>query len=136
VITKADADIAESQPTFSRPRGRPPRDHQRDANLGKYVPMNAVVTTPSTQRAWILVAMQSELVSDHRTPTSYEEAVNGPDAEHWKAAIQGEPTSLKNCAVWKIIVLSAIAPGSKAIPTKWVFKIKGDGHGKIARFKA
>ena len=29
-----------------------------------------------------------------------------------------------------------MAPGAKAIPTKWVFKIKSDGHGVVARYKA
>ena len=138
VITKADAEIADAQPQqfHTRPRGRPPLNHQWDAHKGKYVPTNIVLQAPSAQRAFILAAMQSDLVSDHRTPKTFEEAVNGPDAEHWKAAIQDEIASLHKCAVWKVIVLKAIAPGSKAIPTKWVFKLKSDGHGRIARYKA
>lgn len=136
VMTKADEEISASQPPFTRPRGRPPSNHYWDEQKGEYVPTNPVLTTPTTQRAWILAAIKSDLVADHRTPTTYEEAVNGPDAEYWKAAIQDEIASLRKCAVWKVIVASAIAPGAKAIPTKWVFKIKGDGNGHIARFKA
>ena len=67
---------------------------------------------------------------------AYEQAVTGPDAEHWKKAIQEELLSLKKYAVWKAVVLSAVAPGARAIPTKWVFKIKTDGNGRVAPFKA
>ena len=136
VIAKADEDISAAQPPYSRPRGRPPRDHEWDEQKGEYVPIHPVRVIPTIQKAWVLAALKSDLVADHRTPTSYEEAMSGPDAEHWQAAIQDEIASLKSCAVWKVIVASAIAPGAKAIPTKWVFKIKGDGHGHIARFKA
>ena len=52
-----------------------------------------------TKHAWIFADMQPDLVSDHDTPKTYEEAVSGPDAEQWKKAIHEELTSLKNCAV-------------------------------------
>lgn len=76
------------------------------------------------------------LVTNHQTPVTYDDAMASPDAVHWKRAIEEELVSLKNCAVWKTVVLSAMSPGSKAIPTKWVFKIKSDGHGNVARYKA
>ena len=78
----------------------------------------------------------AELVTSHVTPKSMYEAISGSDAVHWKQAIQEELTSLKNCAVWKVVLLSTLSPSAKAIPTKWVFKIKTDGHGKIERYKA
>lgn len=33
-------------------------------------------------------------------------------------------------------MLSAVARGGRPIPTKWVFKIKGDGQGHISKYKA
>ena len=67
----------------------------------------------------------------------YVEAATGPDAEHWKKAIEEELSSVHNkCVVWKTVVLSAISSKARVIPTKWVFKIKTDGHGRIARYKA
>ena len=134
IIQKADEDIA--GPPFSRPRGRPPSNHNWDAQTGKYVPINVVSHVPACNTAWILAAMQSDLVADHVTPKTYDEAVSGPDAELWKKAIQDELASLKHCAVWKLVVLSALSRKAKAIPTKWVFKIKSDGHGNVVRFKA
>ena len=127
VVSKADDDIAKAQPV-SRPPGRPPKNHNCDSVKGEYVPIN-VVKSPSMNRAWILTALNSDLVSEHKTPTKYEEAISGPDSEHWIKAIQSELQSLHSCAVWKLVVLSAVSQKSKPIPTKWVFKIKGDGAG-------
>lgn len=73
IVTKADAAIAEAQPV-QRPRGRPPKNHTWDAIKGEYIPIN-IVKTPSMNRAWILAALNSDLVSAHKTPTSYEEAI-------------------------------------------------------------
>ena len=135
IVTKADEDIAEDNPPSTpRPRGRPPKNHTWDAAKGKYIPVN-VITAPSVNRAWILSALNSDLVSQHKTPTTYEEAISGPDI-HWIKAIQSELQSLRSCAVWKLVVLSAVSRKSKPIPTKWVFKIKGDGAGNVARYKA
>ena len=137
VVSKADKDInSANTPPFPRPRGRPPSNHSWDPTKGEYVPTNPILSSASSNKAWIFAAMQSDLVSEHETPKTYEEAISGPDAEHWKRAIQEELASLKHCAVWKIIILSAMAPGAKPIPTKWVFKIKSDGHGNIVRYKA
>ena len=68
VVSKADKDIAKAQPV-SRPPGRPPKNHNWDSDKGEYVPVN-VVKTPSMNHAWILAALNSDLVSAHKTPTS------------------------------------------------------------------
>ena len=120
VVTKADEDIQSAQPA-SRPPGRPPKNHNWDPRKGQYVPIN-IVKTPSLNRAWVLTAVNSDLVSDHKTPTTYEEAISGPDSAHWIKAIQSELQSLRSCAVWKLVVLSAVSRKAKPIPTKWVFK--------------
>ena len=127
---------ADDGPPFTRPRGRPPANHSWDANKGEYVPINTCITAPAANSAWILAAMDSDLVARHVTPKTYNEAVTGPDAEHWLKAIQEELASLKKCAVWKAVVLPTISTTARAIPTKWVFKIKTDGHGHVARYKA
>lgn len=41
VLRKADSDIQQAnQPPFSRPRGRPPNNHEWDEQKGEYVPIN------------------------------------------------------------------------------------------------
>ena len=133
VVRKADSDIQDAnQPPFSRPRGRPPNNHKWDPQIGEYVPINLVTAAPTADKAWVFAVMQSDLVEDHTTPKSYEEAIR---YAHWRKAIEEELTSLKDCAVWKAVVLSTLSHKAKAIPTKWVFKVKSDGHGKVARFK-
>ena len=129
-------DASTKGPPYTRPRGRPPTNHNWDSSKGKYVPINNLVTAPAANSAWILAAMHSDLVARHSTPKTYNEAVNGPDAEHWIKAVQEELASLRKCAVWKQVVLSAVSAEAKPIPTKWVFKIKTDGHGHVARYKA
>ena len=131
-ITNTDTDTTPQTP---RPRGRPPKNHTWDSTQGKYVPVN-VVTSPSVNRAWILAALNSDLVTQHQTPVTYQQAISGPDSAHWIKAIQSELQSLKSCSVWKLVVLTAVPKNSKPIPTKWVFKIKGDGAGNVARYKA
>lgn len=95
-----------------------------------------VTTTPSINKAWVFAALASDLVSDHPTPQTYEEVVNGPDKEHWIKAIQSELESLATCAVWKLVLLSTVTRGGRPIPTKWVFKVKGDGNDQISKYKA
>ena len=81
VVRKTDKNIQEANatgPPFSRPRGRPPANHKWDATKGEYVPIHTLVVAPAANTAWILDAMNSDLVANHATPKSYPEAVNVP----------------------------------------------------------
>jgi transposase InsO family protein len=66
-------------------------------------------------------------------PTSFEEAMASPQADFWFEACTNEIASLHSNHTWDLVPLPS---GSKAIPVKWVFKIKRDAHGNIERFKA
>lgn len=104
VLRKADSDIKKAnQPPFSRPRGRPPSNHEWDEQKGEYVPINLATSAPTADKAWIFAAMKSDLVDDYTTPSTYEEAVQH---EHWRKAIEEELSSLKHCAVWKAVLLT------------------------------
>ena len=130
---RADSEIAAAaapsspQPYVARPRGRPPRNTIWDSIQGKYVPTNAV---------WVLAANTSDFVVDHEVPLTIEQAKASPDAPHWIRAISEELQSLRDCAVWKSVVLASVSKHCRPIPTKWVFKIKGDGKGNVVRYKA
>ena len=63
---------------------------------------------------------------DHPEPKTFEEAVNAPDAERWRQAMDEEINSLH----------ADIPKGVRPIPVKWVFKIKRDANGNVERYKA
>ena len=137
--TPSDQSSSSSSSTSApipRPRGRPPANHSWDSTRGAYVPTNVVVTSPAANSAWILAASNPDLVANHKTPSTIEEARSSPDAHHWQRAIDEELASLRKCQVWRIVLLSSIPPNARPIPTKWVFKIKGDRNGCVKRYKA
>jgi Reverse transcriptase (RNA-dependent DNA polymerase) len=66
------------------------------------------------------------------TPTTYSAAVNCPQAERWRRALDDEYGSLLGNNTW---VLVPREPGMKVIPSKWVFKIKLDADNQPIRYK-
>jgi hypothetical protein len=66
-------------------------------------------------------------------PRTIEEALSGPDADHWRQAMDEEYRSLIENGTWEIVDSN---PGIKPIPVKWVYKIKRDSSGRIERYKA
>jgi hypothetical protein len=57
----------------------------------------------------------------------------GPDAELWRRAMDEEFASLLENGTWE---LEKLPDGFKALPMKWVYKIKRDANGNIERYKA
>ena len=72
-------------------------------------------------------------VQDAKLPESYDKAIDGPDREHWKAAMNDELGSLAAMNVWEE---QALPTGRKAVGCRWVFAIKKDNEGNIIRYKA
>lgn len=66
-------------------------------------------------------------------PRTFEEAVNGPEAEAWKAAMNDEMHSLKQNGTW---TLTNLPENRKAVGSKWIFKRKLDEDGNVVRHKA
>lgn len=68
-------------------------------------------------------------------PNTFQEAMSGPDAEKWFAAMLDEINSLKVNGTWTLVARDPrLDP--KAIPTRWVFKVKLTDKGEIERYKA
>ena len=94
---------------------------------------------PTRQRdkpkEWFKVQAHRAQATEHEEPQSYEEALRSPDASEWKLAMDEEIASSKFQAngTWD---LEEQPVGVKAIPVKWVFKIKRDASGNIERYKA
>lgn len=67
-------------------------------------------------------------------PTSYEEAVEGKNANMWLEAMKDEMLSLEKNNTW---VLVNKPKGAKVIDCKWIYKVKeGDPKDDSVRFKA
>lgn len=66
-------------------------------------------------------------------PKFYQEAVSGPDADHWKAAMQAELDQLHEMGTWDLVERPA---ERSVIGCKWVFRIKRDSEGRIVKYKA
>jgi hypothetical protein len=68
-------------------------------------------------------------------PESYIQAINSPESEQWVNAMQDEMKSLKALGTWSYVVVDE-KQKKKALPVKWVYKIKLSEIGEIERFKA
>ena len=66
-------------------------------------------------------------------PRNYTDAVNSPQHEEWKAAMEEEMRSLEETSTWSLVDLP---PGRKAVSNRWVYKVKRGADGEIDRFKA
>jgi hypothetical protein len=67
------------------------------------------------------------------TPKSLTDAMNRPDSKLWWEALCAEIKAVINNNTWTLIELP---PGKRAIPLKWVFKVKRDAKGNFEKYKA
>ena len=66
-------------------------------------------------------------------PRFLQEALSGPEAAQWRAAVEEEYNTLLKKQTWD---LTPLPPGRKLIATTWVFKRKIGPDGKVERYKA
>ena len=61
-------------------------------------------------------------------PMKYDQAINGPEAEAWKAEIQNEPDRMvKKNKVFQEVHRKGLPPGAKPIDSTWACKKKSNG---------
>ncbi|KAG4037019.1 hypothetical protein PC123_g27413 [Phytophthora cactorum] len=82
---------------------------------------------------WRESANTVEAAMDLPEPSTFQEAVNGPDQVHWRKAIRAELKSMRLHGVFRA---AKLPNGHRAIGTKWVFKIKRKADGSIEKYKA
>jgi hypothetical protein len=75
----------------------------------------------------------AEEVAGSKTPLTYSEVITGKDSDKWKESMLDEIASLESNETWELVPLP---PGCKAIGSKWVYKLKIDKNGQLARFKS
>ncbi len=68
-------------------------------------------------------------------PVTYIEAINSPEVEKWLEAMKDEMHSLSSLGTWSYVEVTD-KEKKKALPVKWVYKIKLNENGEVERFKA
>ena len=66
-------------------------------------------------------------------PLSFKDAMSRPDYKLWWQAMVDEIKAVIQNKTWE---LAELPPGKKAIPLKWIFKIKRDAKGVFEKYKA
>ncbi|UYV60463.1 hypothetical protein LAZ67_1001224, partial [Cordylochernes scorpioides] len=72
-------------------------------------------------------------IAEGLEPKTYKEAMDSPNAQFWKEAMNEEINSLTENDVYECTTLP---PGQKPIDCKWVLKTKLNSKGEITRYKA
>ncbi|KAF8729142.1 Reverse transcriptase (RNA-dependent DNA polymerase), partial [Rhizoctonia solani] len=78
---------------------------------------------------WVFAA---DLPATSDNPTT-EEALSGPDADKWKAAMEQEIATLEKQGTYNT---STLPPGRKAMGCQWVLTIKQNKEGQPIQYKA
>jgi hypothetical protein len=73
------------------------------------------------------------LMASDSVPNHYEDAINSPEVEKWRVAMQDEYNSLIENNTWTIM---PCPPGKKPIKSRWTFDIKPEANGIPPRYKA
>lgn len=119
----------ELEPGQGDPEEHLEADHDEDAPL-RFRTVEDIIR-PATPRGFApraLISAQLHVVSSDE-PMSFEEAERQPG---WRRAMMEELESIEENQTWS---LTDLPPGRRAIGLKWVFKVKRDEHGAVAKYK-
>ena len=72
----------------------------------------------------------------HITPNHYKNAIKSKDREHWEEAMEEELRNCNQMNTWELIPQELLPPHAELIDCRWVYKIKTDEFGNIARWRA
>lgn len=120
------------------------RDCKRPAYLDDFVCNHVVLTNisdtcftqaiDSSTFSFGALSLQNQhllnSISAHSEPTNFHQANMDPN---WRLAMEKEIAALEINDTWEIMSLPT---GKKALPCKWVYKVKQHSDGSIERYKA
>jgi len=71
--------------------------------------------------------------TQERRVMTYNEAINGPDGEQWKAEVENEYQQMLHNNVFEMVMIADLPPGTKLIDNVWAMKKKSSGviRGRI-----
>lgn len=94
----------------------------------------STISRPTRFDDFIMAAVEEvENMSKRKEPVTYKEAMDSPDKDKWIEAMRSEITSLIENQTWELVDLPS---GRKALPCKWVYKVKLNPDGSVERYKA
>ena len=135
--THEDEDASMPRAVRQRPgleeASAPDNRSSRRSNEGEEKKSEEQHDIPTSPSFWHASANAVEAAMDLSEPSTFQEAVNGPDQVHWRKAIGAELDSMKLRGVFRA---AKLPNGQSAIGTKWVFKIKRKADGSIEKYKA
>ena len=134
--THEDEDASMPRAVRQRPgleeASAPDNRSSRRSNEGEEKKSEEQHDIPTSPSFWHASANAVEAAMDLSEPSTFQEAVNGPDQVHWRKAIGAELDSMKLRGVFRA---AKLPNGQSAIGTKWVFKIKRKADGSIEKYK-
>jgi hypothetical protein len=65
-------------------------------------------------------------------PRSFTKSLNGEDSQHWKKAMEFKFQFLRDDKTW---IFTPLTPNHKPVSCKWIFKIKYNANGFVARHR-
>ena len=101
--------------------------HENSENNTRQLRRRSRIKPPTYYDEFVMVMTTNE------EPQSYKEALQRSDSEGWKKAMDSEMDSLVENNTFE---LSELPRGSKAIPCKWVFRLKLNPDGSVLKYKA
>ena len=92
------------------------------------------VTRMRTTSEWHSNPVLKVMLLDNNEPTSYGEAMVGPNSDKWSEAMKSEIGSIYQNKAWTLVDLP---DDRQAIENKWIFKkkIDADGNVTVDKFK-
>ena len=109
-----------------------PTPNEEEVNDDDHESSDQVTTEPRrstrnrTAPEWYGNPVLEVMLLDNSEPTSYEEAVVGPDSNKWLGAMKSEKGSMYENQVWTLVDLP---DERQAVKYKWTFKKKTDIDG-------
>lgn len=102
-----------------------------EPKLSRQLRNRSLLQKPKRFEDYIMEA--ESFINESETPVTFEEAVEGKDSLNWKNAMNSEMSSLKENHTWE---LTDLPVGARAIPCKWVYRLKTHPDGSIDKYKA
>lgn len=101
--------------------------------LGQYNLRNrSAIQRPQRYDDFVLEAV-AEVENLPKDPETYKQAMESPYKDKWLKAMLSEINSLHENQTWDLVNLPK---GRKALPCKWIYKLKTNPDGSIDKFKA